>query len=468
MARVLTPQAEDFPRWYQDVVAKAELAEPGPVRGSQVIRPVGYAIWERMVAEMDARIKECGAENASFPLLIPEAYLRREAQRVEGFAPELAVVTIGGGKELDEPVVIRPTSETVIGEFMGKWVQSYRDLPLLLNQWCNVVRWEMRTRLFLRSAEFLWQEGHTAHATEAEARDYARKILHEAYQDFMVSVLAIPVRVGLKTIRERFAGATRTYTCEAMMRDGKALQMGTSHELGQNFAKAFEIDYLSAQGRQEYCWTTSWGSSTRMVGGLIMCHGDDNGLRVPPRLAPIQVQVSVVKDGDGVLPAAEGLRDQLKTAGVRVGYDDRVDVPFGRRAVNAELRGYPVRLEVGPRDLAAGNVVLVRRYDGSKTPTPLDGALAVVQAALEADQKALLDEASRRTEERTADVKTLAAAIEAAADGFARVPWSKVGPDGEAKANEVGVSVRCLTRADGGVPDGEDEKGLVAYLARSY
>jgi len=468
MARVLTPQAEDFPRWYQDVVAKAELAEPGPVRGSQVIRPVGYAIWERMVAEMDARIKECGAENASFPLLIPEAYLRREAQHVEGFAPELAVVTIGGGKELDEPVVIRPTSETVIGEFMGKWVQSYRDLPLLLNQWCNVLRWEMRTRLFLRSAEFLWQEGHTAHATEAEARAYARRILHEAYQDFMVSVLAIPVRVGLKTIRERFAGATRTYTCEAMMRDGKALQMGTSHELGQNFAKAFEIDYLSAQGRQEYCWTTSWGSSTRMVGGLIMCHGDDNGLRVPPRLAPIQVQVSVVKDGDGVLPAAEGLRDQLKTAGVRVGYDDRVDVPFGRRAVNAELRGYPVRLEVGPRDLAAGNVVLVRRYDGSKTPTPLDGALAVVQAALEADQKALLDEASRRTEERTADVKTLAAAIEAAADGFARVPWSKVGPDGEAKANEVGVSVRCLTRADGGVPDGEDEKGLVAYLARSY
>jgi prolyl-tRNA synthetase len=468
MARVLTPQAEDFPRWYQDVVAKAELAEPGPVRGSQVIRPVGYAIWERMVAEMDARIKECGAENASFPLLIPEAYLRREAQHVEGFAPELAVVTIGGGKELDEPVIIRPTSETVIGEFMGKWVQSYRDLPLLLNQWCNVLRWEMRTRLFLRSAEFLWQEGHTAHATEAEARDYARKILHEAYQDFMVSVLAIPVRVGLKTTRERFAGATHTYTCEAMMRDGKALQMGTSHELGQNFAKAFQIDYLSAQGRQEYCWTTSWGSSTRMVGGLIMCHGDDNGLRVPPRLAPIQVQVSAVKDGDGVLDTAAGLRDQLKTAGVRVGYDDRVDVPFGRRAVNAELRGYPVRLEVGPRDLAAGNVVLVRRYDGSKTPIPLDGAVAAVQHALENDQNALLDEATRRTEERTADVKTLAAAIEAAADGFARVPWSKVGPDGEAKANDVGVSVRCLTRADGGVPDGEDEKGLVAYLARSY
>ena len=468
MARVLTPQAEDFPRWYQDVVAKAELAEPGPVRGSQVIRPVGYAIWERMVAEMDARIKEAGAENASFPLLIPEAYLRREAQHVEGFAPELAVVTIGGGKELEEPVVIRPTSETVIGEFMGKWVQSYRDLPLLLNQWCNVLRWEMRTRLLLRSAEFLWQEGHTAHATEAEARDYARKILHEAYQDFMVSVLAMPVRVGLKTARERFAGATRTYTCEAMMRDGKALQMGTSHELGQNFARAFEIDYLSAQGRQEYCWTTSWGSSTRMLGGLIMAHGDDNGLRVPPRVAPVQVQVSVVKEGDGVLVAAAGLRDALKSAGVRVGYDDRVDVPFGRRAVNAELRGYPVRLEVGPRDLADGNVVLVRRFDGSKRPTSLEGAVAEVRAVLEADQQALLDEATRRTEERTTEVKTLAAAIDAAADGFARVPWSKVGPDGEGKANEVGVSVRCLVRADGSVPDGEDEKGLVAYLARSY
>ena len=378
MARVLTPQAEDFPRWYQDVVAKAELAEPGPVRGSQVIRPVGYAIWERMVAEMDARIKAAGAENASFPLLIPESYLRREAEHVEGFSPELAVVTIGGGKQLEEPVVIRPTSETVIGEFMAKWVQSYRDLPLLLNQWCNVLRWEMRTRLFLRSAEFLWQEGHTAHATEDDARAYARKILHETYEDFMVNVLAIPVTVGLKTIRERFAGATRTYTLEAMMRDGKALQMGTSHELGQNFARAFEIDYLSSDGKQEYCWTTSWGSSTRMIGGLIMCHGDDNGLRVPPRLAPIQVQVTVVKDGDGVLAAATKLRDELRDAGLRVAYDDRVDVPFGRRAVNAELRGYPVRVEVGPRDLTAGNVILVRRFDGSKTPVALTGAGAAV------------------------------------------------------------------------------------------
>jgi prolyl-tRNA synthetase len=468
MARVLTPQAEDLPRWYQDVVAKAELAEPGPVRGSQVIRPVGFAIWERMVAEMDARIKAAGAENASFPLLIPESYLRREAQHVEGFAPELAVVTIGGGKQLEEPVVIRPTSETVIGEFMAKWVQSYRDLPLLLNQWCNVVRWEMRTRLLLRSAEFLWQEGHTAHATEAEARDYARLILHEAYEDFMVSVLAIPVRVGLKTTRERFAGATRTYTCEAMMRDGKALQMGTSHELGQNFARAFEIDYLSAQGQQEYCWTTSWGSSTRMLGGLIMAHGDDNGLRVPPALAPIQAQVTVVKDGEGVMAGATKLRDALKAAGVRVGYDDRVDVPFGRRAVNAELRGYPIRLEVGPRDLAAGQVVLVRRIDATKTPTSLSDVVSAVQAALQQDQQALFEEARARTEERTVDVKSVDEAIEAAAVGFARVPWDQVGLAGETRANEVGVSVRCLTRADGAVPDSEDEPDLLAYLARSY
>jgi prolyl-tRNA synthetase len=468
MARVLTPQSEDFPRWYQDLVAKAELAEPGPVRGSQVIRPVGYAIWERVVAEMDARIKATGAENAYFPLLIPESYLRREAQHVEGFSPELAVVTHGGGKPLDEPVVIRPTSETVIGEFMAKWVQSYRDLPLLLNQWCNVLRWEMRTRLFLRSAEFLWQEGHTAHATEDDARAYARRILHEAYEDLMVNVLAMPVVVGLKTIRERFAGATRTYTLEAMMRDQKALQMGTSHELGQNFARAFEIDYLSAEGRQEYCWTTSWGSSTRMIGGLIMCHGDDNGLRLPPRLAPIQVQVTVVKDGDGVVDAAAKLRDALKDAGVRVGFDARTDVPFGRRAVDAELRGYPVRIEVGPRDLAAGNVTLVRRFDGSKTPLSTDSVTSTVLETLDADQRALFDEAKARLEANTRDVSTLDQAIEAAGDGFARVPWSKVQAAGEAKANDVGVTVRCLVRKDGSAPDSEEEKGLVAYLARAY
>ena len=468
MARVLTPRAEDFPRWYQDLIAKAKLADNGPVRGTMVIRPAGYAIWERMQAEMDARIKAAGAENAYFPLFIPESYLKREAEHVEGFSPELAVVTHGGGKQLAEPVVVRPTSETVIGEFMAKWIDSYRDLPLLLNQWANVVRWELRPRIFLRTSEFLWQEGHTAHATREDARAYARRILHEAYEDLMVNVLGIPVVVGLKTARERFAGATATYTCEGMMGDGKALQMGTSHELGQNFAKAFDISYSSVEGGREHAWTTSWGTSTRMLGGLIMCHGDDNGLRVPPKLAPVQAYVMVVKDGEGVGEAATKLRDALRDAGVRVALDDRTDTPFGRRAVDAELRGYPVRVEVGPRDLAAGNAVVVRRTDGSKAPTPVADVVGAVLAALDADQQALHDQALAHRESRTTEVATLAEAIEAAATGWARVPWSAVGVQGEAEANGQGVTVRCLLRADGSVPDTEDEPDLVAILARAY
>jgi prolyl-tRNA synthetase len=363
---------------------------------------------------------------------------------------------------------VRPTSETVIGEFMAKWVDSYRDLPLLLNQWANVVRWELRPRIFLRTSEFLWQEGHTAHADEADARAYARKILHEVYEDFMVNILAIPVVVGRKTVGERFAGATNTMTLEAMMGDGKALQMGTSHELGQNFARAFDITYSAATGGVEHAWTTSWGSSTRMLGGLIMSHGDDNGLRVPPRVAPIQAYVMIVKEGDGVAGAAAKLRDALRDAGVRVALDDRVDTPFGRRAVDAELKGYPVRVEVGPRDLAAGNAVLVRRIDGSKTPVPVSDVVASVTAALEADQQALYDAALAFRESRTVEVEALGDAIEVAATGWARVPWSAVGPEGEAEANGKAVTVRCLVRPDGSVPDSEDESGLVAILARSY
>jgi prolyl-tRNA synthetase len=468
MARVLTPRADDFPRWYQDLIAKAELADNGPVRGTMVIRPTGYAVWEHMQAEMDARIKEAGAQNAYFPLFIPESYLRREAQHVEGFSPELAVVTHAGGKQLAEPIVVRPTSETVIGEFMAKWVDSYRDLPLLLNQWANVVRWELRPRTFLRTTEFLWQEGHTAHASEADARDYARKILHEVYEDFMVNVLAMPVIPGRKTVGERFAGATNTMTLEAMMGDGKALQMGTSHELGQNFAKAFDITYSSSAGGVEHAWTTSWGSTTRMIGGLIMVHGDDNGLRLPPRLAPIQVQVMVVKAGEGVIEAATKLRDDLKAAGIRVALDDRADVPFGRRAVDAELKGIPVRIEVGPRDLAAGNAVVARRVDGAKTPIALGEVVNDVSAALKADQQILFDNALTFREERTVEVKTLGDALEAAQNGFARVPWSAVGAEGEAEANGKAVTVRCLLRPDGTVPDSDDEPGLLAILARAY
>jgi prolyl-tRNA synthetase len=471
----LTPRADDFPRWYQDILQKAQLAENGPVRGTMVIRPYGYSLWERMQSEVDDRIKACGAENAYFPLFIPESYLQREAEHVEGFSPELAVVTIAGGKELEEPVVVRPTSETVIGEFMAKWVQSYRDLPLLLNQWANVVRWELRPRTFLRTTEFLWQEGHTAHATQADAHAYAVRILHEVYEDFMVNVLAIPVLVGLKTKRERFAGADNTFTLEAMMGDGKALQMGTSHALGQNFAKVFEIVYLDQTGVQQTAWTTSWGVTTRMVGGLIMAHGDDDGLRVPPRLAPIQVVVLAVRDEGDVIARCGALADELRAAGVRVQLDARADVSMGRRATDWELKGIPVRLEVGPRDLADGVATMVRRITGPvdggeerKTPIPLDGAAGVVVAELDRQQAALLDEATAFRESRTVDVTSLADARDAAATGWARIPWDTVGSDGEAELAQGGVSVRCLRRADGSLPEADDEGGLVAVVARSY
>jgi prolyl-tRNA synthetase len=465
---VLTPQAEDFPRWYQDVIAKAELADNGPVRGTMVIRPYGYSLWERMQAEVDARIKAAGAENAYFPLFIPESYLRREAEHVEGFSPELAVVTVAGGKELDEPIVVRPTSETVIGEYMARWIQSYRDLPLLLNQWANVVRWELRPRVFLRTTEFLWQEGHTAHATEADAAAYARRILHEVYESFMVDVLALPVVVGRKTRRERFAGATNTMALEAMTGDGKALQMGTSHELGQNFAKVFGIEYLDESGTLQLAWTVSWGVSTRMLGGLIMGHGDDAGLRVPPVLAPLQVVVVAVRDDAEVVERCRALHEALLAAGIRSRLDDRTEVSLGRRVTDWELKGVPVRLELGPRDLADGAVTLVRRISGAKAAVPLAGAVAAVADALAGQQGELLAGATERREARTADVSSLDDAIEAAGEGWARIPWSAVGEDGETVLAEHAVTVRCLVRPDGTVPDGDDEPDLVAVVARAY
>ncbi|MFD2079111.1 prolyl-tRNA synthetase [Actinopolymorpha cephalotaxi] len=467
-AAVLTSQVSDFPRWYQDVVAKAQLADNGPVRGTMVIRPYGYAIWERMQAELDARIKDAGAQNAYFPLFIPESYLQREAEHVEGFSPELAVVTHAGGKDLEEPLVVRPTSETVINEYLAKWVQSYRDLPLLINQWANVVRWELRPRLFLRTTEFLWQEGHTVHATQADAAAFARRILHETYAGFMTDVLAIPVIPGLKTPKERFAGAAQTLTCEAMMRDGKALQMGTSHELGQNFARAFDIRFLDAEGERPYAWTTSWGASTRMVGGLIMTHGDDSGLRIPPRLAATQVVVTMVKAGEGVAELAAGLVADLRAAGVRVALDDQVSVAYGRRAVDWELKGVPVRIEIGPRDVTAGTVTVVRRIQGTKTPTPVAGVGAAVAEALSVDQAALLREASAFRDSRTVDVATIDEATEASASGWARIPWSALGEEGEARLAESAVTVRCLLRPDGSVPETEKEPDLIAIVGRSY
>jgi prolyl-tRNA synthetase len=468
MAKVLTPQAENFPQWYQDVLAKAELADNGPVRGTMVVRPYGYGIWERMQAEMDRRIKAAGAENVYLPLFIPESYLRREAEHVEGFSPELAVVTVAGGKELEEPVVVRPTSETVFGEFMAKWVQSYRDLPLLLNQWANVVRWELRPRVFLRTTEFLWQEGHTVHASRTDAAAYARRILVECYRDFMVNVLAIPVHIGVKTRRERFAGAINTMTCEAMMRDGKALQMGTSHELGQNFSRAFDITYLDDAGQLQHCWTTSWGSSTRMVGGLIMAHGDDDGLRVPPAVAHVQAVVCVVREGEGVVAAAARICDELVAAGIRARLDDRVGTSFGRRVTDWELKGVPVRIEVGPRDLAQGEATLVRRDDRSKVQTTLGSLRGAVGDALDAAQAALLAEARELRDARTARVASVDEAIEAATSGFARLPWLLVGEEGEERLARASVTVRCLQQPDGSVPDDPDAPDVEALVARSY
>lgn len=467
--RVLASQLEDFPRWYQDLLEKAELADNGPVRGTMVIRPYAYALWERMQADVDARIKATGAENVYLPLFIPQSYLEREAEHVEGFSPELAVVTHAGGKELSEPVVVRPTSETLFGELLAKWVQSHRDLPMLLNQWSNVVRWELRPRLFLRTTEFLWQEGHTAHATQRDASAYARRIHLEVYRDFLQDQLALPVLVGVKTRRERFAGAVNTLTCEAMMRDGKALQMATSHELGQNFASAFNIRYTDPHGQQQTCWTTSWGASTRMVGGLIMAHGDDAGLRLPPHLAPIQAVVIAVKDDERIVAAADALVEELTDAGVRARLDARTAQGFGRRVTEWELKGVPVRIEVGQRDLDAGRVTIARRDGTDKTGVPLGTLAGKVQSVLASMQIEMFEHARRRLAERTVDATSPDEALAAAKVGFARIPWSELGEQGEDMLNRHAVSVRCVQTADGELPgDRADDENLYAIVGRSY
>jgi prolyl-tRNA synthetase len=466
---VLTPQHEDFPRWYQDVLTKAKLAENGPARGTMVIRPTGYAIWERMQAEIDGRIKAAGAQNAYFPLLIPMNFFEREAEHVEGFSPELAVVTHGGGKELAEPLAIRPTSEAVIGEYMAKWVDSYRDLPLLLNQWSNVVRWELRPRIFLRTTEFLWQEGHTAHAGEADARQYARRILHDVYLEFMRSVLAMPMIVGRKTAKERFAGAENTMTCEGIMRDGKALQMATSHELGQRFSRAFNISYSSAEGATELCWTTSWGASTRMLGGLIMCHGDDFGLVLPPALAPVQVVVVVVKDADGaVTHAASALVEELRLRGMRVSLDDNVAQAFGWRATEWDLQGVPIRVELGPRDLAENAAMLYRRDTRDKKKVGVDTVVDEAQRLIARIQMDMFEAATARRDATVSDCSTLDQARDVAQTGVARLPWELVGTSGEQDLATSGLTVRCLQLSDGSLPETDDDAGALAYVARAY
>jgi len=399
----LTPRAQDFSAWYTDVIARAELADYSPVRGCMVIRPAGYAIWEHMQAALDGMFKATGHLNAYFPLFIPQSFLAKEAEHVEGFAPETAVVTRGGGKELEEPLIVRPTSETIIYASFAKWIQSWRDLPVLINQWCNVVRWEMRTRLFLRTTEFLWQEGHTAHATADEAEAEARQMLG-VYRTFMEDWMAMPVVTGLKTDSERFAGAVRTYACEGLMQDNKALQAATSHYLGQNFARAFDVQFQTAEGGLDYVWSTSWGASTRMIGALIMTHGDDTGLIAPPRLAQYQVVIVPIyrKDEEraAVLEVAGRLRETLAGGGIRVHLDARDGMKPGAKYYEWEGKGVPLRVEIGPRDVAAGSVMLARRT-GGKEPVPQDGLVERIGAELKTIQDTLLETARSRREANT-------------------------------------------------------------------
>jgi len=391
----LPKRSDDFPGWYQEVVKQGDLAEPSLARGTMVIKPYGYAIWEHLQRAMDDRIKATGHENYYFPLFIPAKLLEKEARHVEGFAPEVAVVTHAGGQDLEEPLIVRPTSETIIWATYAKWVQSYRDLPLLYNQWANVVRWELRPRVFLRTTEFLWQEGHTAHETAEEAMAEARMILHDVYADVAERVLAIPVHKGRKTAAERFAGAVETLTMEALMGDRKALQAGTSHFLGQNFSKAYGVQFQGRSGEMEYAWATSWGSSTRLVGGVIMTHGDDKGLRLPPAVAPSQVVVVPIyrsdEDKARVLQACENLKDDL--AGIRVRVDARDEHRPGYKFNEWELKGVPVRIELGPKDLDQSQAVLARRDLGEKETCPLDAVAARVRALLGEIQQSLYDQA---------------------------------------------------------------------------
>jgi prolyl-tRNA synthetase len=449
MADFLTSQDEDFSKWYNEIVQKADLADYSPVRGCMVIKPYGYTLWEHIRDALDRRFKDTGHVNAYFPLFIPEGFLHREAEHVEGFSPELAVVTHGGGSELEEPLVVRPTSETIIGHMYAKWIQSYRDLPLLINQWANVVRWEMRTRLFLRTTEFLWQEGHTAHATRAEAQAETLRML-DVYTDFAVNEAAIPVIAGRKSEREKFAGAVTSYTIEAMMKDTKALQSGTSHFLGQNFAKAFDIQYLDKNNELQYAWTTSWGMSTRMVGAVVMTHGDDQGLVLPPRLAPIQVVIVPIwrkdKERSAVLEAAEALRRRLGDE-VRVELDAREGQSPGWKFNDWEMRGVPLRVEIGPRDIAKNSVMLARRdipgREG-KTIVPMEGLETTVVEMLTAIQEAIYQKARDFRDRHIHDVTTYAEFKEAVEDGFVRAWWAGDGEDEDRVKDETKATIRCI------------------------
>ena len=449
MATKVTPRSEDYARWYTDVVQMADLADYAPVKGCMVIKPYGYSLWENIQAGLDRRFKATGHQNAYFPLLIPLSFIQKEAEHIEGFSPELAIVTIGGGKQLEEPLVVRPTSETVIGYMYAKWIQSYRDLPILINQWGNVVRWEMRTRLFLRTMEFLWQEGHTAHATAQEALEETMRML-DVYARFAIEDAAIPVIPGRKSDSEKFAGAVTSYSIEAMMGDCKALQAGTSHFLGQNFAKAFDIKFLNENNELEHVWTTSWGLSTRMVGAIVMVHGDDQGLVLPPKLAPLQVVVVPIWKSDAdhavVLEAMAQVRATLGD-GVRVHVDDRDEYSPGWKFNEWEMRGVPLRIEIGPRDVAQGRVTLARRDlpgRAGKRDVPLNGVSAAVQETLTTIHTDLYQRALDFRQAHTLDPQDYAEFQEAVSNGFANSWWCG-NADCEAQIKEeTKATVRCI------------------------
>jgi len=446
----LPTRAEDFNEWYNQLVLKAELADYAPVRGCMIVRPYGWALWENIQSALDARFKATGHVNAAFPLLIPRSFIDKEKSHVAGFSPELAVVTHGGGEKLEEPLVIRPTSETIIGHMYAKWIQSYRDLPLLINQWNSVVRWELRTKLFLRTLEFFWQEGHTAHATLAEAEFETRQML-DIYTDFAVNDAALPVIPGRKSEAERFAGADQTYSIEAMMGDGKALQSGTSHNLGQNFAKAFEIRYLDPAGALQYCWTTSWGLSTRIIGAIIMVHGDDQGLILPPKLAPIQAVIVPIWKNDAeraaTLGAAANVRAALLAAGIRTKTDEREGASPGFKFNDWEMRGVPLRIEIGPKDVSNNAVVLARRDKPGregKSPVPQSGIAEAVKEALVVVQKALFDRALAFREAHTREPANFQEFKEAVETGFARAFWCGASTCEEKIKEATKATMRCI------------------------
>jgi prolyl-tRNA synthetase len=446
----LTTRAEDFSEWYNQLVLRAELADYAPVRGCMIVRPYGWALWENITAALDSRFKATGHVNAAFPLLIPRSFIEKEKSHVAGFSPELAVVTHGGGEKLEEPLVIRPTSETIIGHAYAKWIQSYRDLPVLINQWNSVVRWELRTRLFLRTLEFFWQEGHTAHATAEEAEAETRQMV-DVYTDFAMNEAAIPVIPGRKSEAEKFAGAEITYSLEAMMGDGKALQFCTSHNLGQNFAKAFEIRYLDKTGVLQHCWTTSWGLSTRVVGAIIMVHGDDQGLILPPRLAPFQLVIVPIFKTDeekaSVLENAQKLRKELIAAGVRVKMDEREGMSPGFKFNDWEMRGVPLRMELGPKDVAKGSVVLARRDrpgKEGKSFVPQQGIAAAVAAMLEEIQQALYDHALAFRKANTVDAANYEELKKAVEKGFAFSWWCGGAACEEKIKEETKATMRCI------------------------